>query len=242
MARSLKKKVFHTVGKAVDDWDMIREGDRILLGISGGNDSQALLAILAGLNERAPVRFEVIPAYIDPGFDPSFGPELEAHAFPFFGDCHIEYTDFGLRAHSSENRKNPCFLCSRLRRKRLFEIAMEKDCKKIALAHNKDDIIETFFINIFYSGKTGTMKPNQSFFNKTVDVIRPLAYTEKKDISAFCRHSGLPEFENRCPSARVSKRSRVREMLETVYQDNEHVKGNIFRAMGNVASDYLLIQ
>ncbi len=230
------------MGKAIDDWGMIADGNKVLLGVSGGQDSQALLKILFDLKARAPIHFDVLPVYIDAGFEGSFAKDLQLFIARHFGPSRVEYTDHGVLAHSEINRKNPCFLCSRLRRKRLFEIAKEEGCDKVALAHNKDDIIETFFINIFYSGKIGTMKPFQTFFNGEIKVIRPLAYVEKKDIITFCDRFRLPEFKNTCPSAGRTKRSSVRKMLETLYEENEHIKGNIFRAMANVASDYLLMR
>jgi tRNA 2-thiocytidine biosynthesis protein TtcA len=167
-------------------------------------------------------------------------PRIKAFMEENFGPVRIEYTDFGVAAHSGVNRENPCFLCSRQRRKKFFDIAGKEGCHKIALGHTKDDIIETFFINILYAGKIGTMKPKQSFFGGDVDIIRPLAYVESDDVVSFGRVSDLPEFHNSCPSKSTTKRSDVRKMLQGLYKENKHVKGNIFNAMGNVATDYLL--
>jgi len=236
----LKKRIDHLVGKAIHDWDMIRENDRILVGVSGGQDSQALLKILYDLQKKAPVRFEILPVHLDVGFKGSFASQLKDYIDKGYGSLRVEFEDYGLLAHSNENRKNPCFLCSRLKRKKLFEIAEENRCGKIALGHHKDDIIETLFLNIFYAGKIGTMKPRQSFFNGVFDIIRPLAYVEKKDISLFAEKAGLPEFISTCPSSGKTRRTQVRQMLERLYSHNKHIKGNIFRAMSNVAADYLL--
>ena len=240
MKNSLKKKIDHAVGKAIFDWNMIRDNEKILVGISGGKDSQALLNILFSLKKKAPVNFEILPVHIDSGFDDSFAEELGQYVENNYGRLRIEYKDYGVLAHSYENRENPCFLCSRLRRNRLFEIAREKGCKKIALGHNKDDLIETLFINMFYAGKIATMKPRQSFFDGTLDIIRPLAYVEKKDIVRFAQSSGLPEFKNNCPSADKTKRAEIRNMLEILYNHNKNIKGNIFRSMGNIVPEYLL--
>lgn len=240
MAKSRTKKIYHAVGKAIHEWGMILENERILLGVSGGKDSQALLKILFSLKARAPVNFEILPVYIDSGFKDSIASQLKTYINENFGRVRIEYTDYGIYAHSKANKENPCFLCSWLRRKKFFQIAKEEGCQKIALGHNKDDLIETFFINILYAGKTGTMKPKQSFFDGDVEIIRPLAYVEKKDIISFNRVSHIPEFINSCPSANKTKRSDVSSMLETLYKENRHVKGNIFNAMGNIADDYLL--
>ncbi|WDP88939.1 MAG: tRNA 2-thiocytidine(32) synthetase TtcA [Desulfobacter sp.] len=244
MGKRLDKKLNHSLGKAVHDWQMIENGDRILVGVSGGKDSLSLLHLLASLKKKAPVSFDIIPVHIDPGFEGSFAPALQTYTDTVSRDLYpglrIEYTDYGLQAHSGKNRENPCFLCSRLRRKRLFELARDHGCKKVALGHNKDDLIETLFINIFYAGKIGTMKPRQSFFNGALDIIRPLSYVEADDLRRLSRLMGMPGFDNPCPSAGRTKREEVRKMLEGMYRHNKHIKGNIFRAMGNVSRDYLL--
>lgn len=240
MKTSLKKRIHGFVGKAIDDWNMILENDRILVGLSGGKDSQALLKILFSFKKKAPIKFDILPVHIDAGFKGSFAKELETYIENNYGRLKIEYKDYGVLAHSHENRENPCFLCSRLRRKRLFEMAKELGCKKIALGHNKDDLIETLFINICYAGKIGTMKPRQSFFKGNLDIIRPLAYVEKQDIIQFCKLHKIPDFKNYCPSDGRTKRSEIRDLLETLYKHNKHIKGNIFRSMSNIATDYLL--
>ncbi|MCD4718328.1 MAG: tRNA 2-thiocytidine(32) synthetase TtcA [Desulfobacula sp.] len=240
MKISLKKRINRAVGKAIHDWDMILENERILVGVSGGKDSQMLLNVLFSLKKRAPVNFDILPVHIDAGFKGSFAKDLKLYVENAYDTLKIEYKDYGLLAHSDENRENPCFLCSRLRRKRLFEIAKEQGCKRIALGHNKDDIIETLFINICYAGRIATMKPRQSFFNGALDIIRPLSYVEKKDIILFGQLFDLPEFKNNCPSANKTKRGEIRGLLETLYKHNKHIKGNIFRSMSNIAVDYLL--
>jgi len=238
--KSLEKKIKHAVGKAVHDWDMIVENDRILVGVSGGRDSQTLLNVLLSLQKKSPVKFDILPVHIDAGFKGSSAKELEYYVHDIYGEIKVEFRDYGIFAHSDDNRENPCFLCSRLRRKRLFEIAKENGCRKIALGHNKDDLIETLFINILYAGKIATMKPRQSFFNGSLDIIRPLAYVEKKDVILFCRLFDIPEFKNTCPSAEKTERTEIRNLLETLYKHNKHIKGNIFRSMSNISMDYLL--
>jgi tRNA 2-thiocytidine biosynthesis protein TtcA len=244
LGKGLTKRLMHLLGKAIHDWRMIENNDRILVGISGGKDSLALFHLLVSLKIKAPVAFELIPVYIDPGFDNSFAKKLDSYINERYKDFHqglvVENTDYGQVAHSDKNKENPCFLCSRLRRKRLFELAREHDCKKLAIGHNKDDLIETLFINIFYAGKIGTMKPNQSFFGGHFNIIRPLSYVEKHEINSFAKVCDLPEFVNTCPSAGHTKRQDVADMLETMYRQNKHIKGNIFRAMGNISAGYLL--
>ena len=233
----IQKKVNRAVGKAMHDYNMISDQENLLVGVSGGKDSLALLDILFSFQKKAPVDFEIFPVYIDLGFENSFAEELEVYVNTHYGTIRIEYTDYGVYAHSENNKENPCFLCSRLRRKRLFEIARELGCKKIALGHHKDDIIETFFINMLYAGKLDSMKPGQSFFDGKFQIIRPLCYLEKDEIIKFCLKLNMPDFVNSCPSDGASKREAVRGMLNNLYQEKDHIKGNVFKAMGQVIND-----
>ena len=227
------------VGKALHQYDMIENGDRILVGLSGGKDSLTLMWTLNERLSRIPIQYELMAVYIDPGFDKSFCDRLEDYCRAQRYSYRIELTDGGVLGHSPENKENPCFLCSRLRRKRLFEIAEEWGCRKIALGHNKDDIIETFFLNIFYAGEIGTMMPSQSFFKGKLRIIRPLALVEEDIIKQFAKKEGLPDFINPCPSVGKTKRQEIKDMLKMLYSSNKKIKGNIFRAMNHVNIDYL---
>ena len=228
------------MGKALHRYQMISDGDRIIVGLSGGADSLTLMWMLSERLKRVPINYELFAVYIDPGYEGSFGESLEWYGNKLGYSIRAEYTDYGLLAHGPENRENPCFLCSRLRRKRLFEIADELGCTKLALGHNKDDIIETLFMNICYAGEISTMVPSQSFFQQKFTVIRPLAFADEQLIRKFARDQKFPEFINACPSANTSKRKEVKTLLQQLYRTNKKVKGNIFRAMSNVNLDYLL--
>ena len=227
------------IGRAIHRYDMIADGDRILVGLSGGKDSMTLMWTLSERLSRVPVDYELYSVYIDPGFDGGFGEQLQAY-------CRIqgyrhrwERTDFGPRSHGPENRENPCFLCSWNRRKRMFEIAEEMGCNKLALGHHRDDIIETFFLNICYAGEVSTMKPVQPLFNGLFTVIRPLAFAHEDLIKRFAKQQQFPCFENPCPSASDSKRSEMKKMLDQLYKSNKKIRGNIFRAIRHVNPDYL---
>ncbi|MGD8366324.1 MAG: ATP-binding protein [Desulfobacterales bacterium] len=228
------------VGKAMHAYDMIADGDRILVGISGGKDSLVLTWILAERRARVPIAYDLFPVYIDPGFDGGPGKGLADVVDRFGLSVRVEKTDFGPRGHSPENRENPCFLCSRLRRQRLFEIADALGCRKIALGHHQDDLIETLFLNMFYAGEMSTMKPAQPFFEGRFTVIRPLAFAAEDLIRRTAEKLGFPAFENPCPSASTSKRRQVKEMLCGLYRSNRKIRGNIFRAMRHVKPEYLL--
>jgi tRNA 2-thiocytidine biosynthesis protein TtcA len=151
------------VGKAIHRYDMIGNGDRIAVGLSGGKDSLMLLWALAERRKRVPVHYDLYPIYVDPGFEGGFGEALADTCQQFGFPLTVDPTDHGIVAHSAANRENPCFLCSRLRRKRLFEIADRLGCAKLALGHNKDDIIETFFSTYVMLGKSAPWCPGSRF-------------------------------------------------------------------------------
>ena len=222
-------------------YGMISDGDRVLVGLSGGKDSLTLMWTLKERLARIRVEYEVLAVYLDPGFEGGFSEQLVDYCKDAGYRLTVEHTDFGVKAHSEENRENPCFLCAWERRKRLFKLAENFGCRKVALGHNKDDIIETLFMNICYSGEISTMVPSQSFFNGKFTVIRPLAFVEKDIIRRFVVEQGFPEFINPCPSATNSKRKYVKGLLEQLYRSNDNIKGNIFRSLSHVKQEYLLV-
>lgn len=228
------------MGKALHRYAMIADGDRILVGLSGGKDSLTLMWMLNERRARIPINYELFAVHIDPGFEKSFSKSLQSYCNTIGFPLRVERTDYGVLAHSSQNRENPCFLCSRLRRKRLFEIADELGCSKLALGHNKDDIIETFFLNMCYAGETSTMLPCQTFFKDRFTLIRPLAFVDEDIIKCFVKEMRFPEFVNPCPSSGVSKRQEIKAMLKGLYRINKKIKGNLFRAMRHVKTEYLL--
>jgi tRNA 2-thiocytidine biosynthesis protein TtcA len=228
------------MGKALHHYEMITDGDRIVVGVSGGADSLSLMWMLAERRARIPIDYELFAVYIDPGFEGGFARQLESYCETLGFSLRVEFTDYGLLGHSPENRENPCFLCSRLRRKRLFEIANELGCRKLALGHNRDDLIETLFLNICYAGEISTMLPMQDFFQQRFFLIRPLVFADESLIRRFAADQGFPEFENPCPTSKTSKRREIKQLLNQLYRSNKKIKGNIFRAMSHVRPEYML--
>ena len=228
------------MGRAIHRYDMISDGDRILVALSGGKDSLCLLWMLLERRSRVPIRYDLAAVHIDPGFENGFAESLRTYCRLLGMPVRLEYTDYGIVSHGPSNRENPCFLCSRLRRRRLFELADELGCDKIALGHNQDDIIETLFINMCYAGEISTMRPSQPFFGDRFTVIRPLAFADEQLIRRFGKLQGFPDFINPCPTARSSKRREIKELLNRLYRSNSKVKGNLFRALSHVRTDYLL--
>ena len=226
--------------KAVLDYNMIEEGDRLLIGVSGGADSFALLDLLDSPMIFVP-RFSFLAVNIDMGFDPDYiaynqlEKYLQENNYPHV----LEKTRIGLLAHSEYNKKNPCFLCSRLRRKRIFEIAGQEGCNKIAFAHHQDDIIETLLINMFYGREISTMMPMQSIFGGKLHIIRPLAYLREELIKKYSRERQFPAVKNACPSSENSRRIYVKKLLNDLERENKDIRHNIFTAMSHVKPDYL---
>ncbi|NWG03719.1 MAG: tRNA 2-thiocytidine(32) synthetase TtcA [Syntrophaceae bacterium] len=235
-----EKEIRSLMGKAIHRYDLIQEGDRILVGVSGGKDSLTLLHLLHERRKRVPIHYELFPVYIDLGFR-SGRAEILKNFFETKGlPYHIEFTDIGRRANSSENRENPCFLCAWERRKRLFHLAHHFKCNKIALGHHQDDIIETLLLNIFFSAEISTMVPSQSLFKGKITLIRPLALIEEKKIERFAREMKLPFGPSGCPSSGKTKRKVIKDLIEDLSKRNRKVKGNIFRAISNIKLDYTL--
>lgn len=228
------------MGKALHRYNMIADGDAILVGLSGGMDSLTLLWILADRLKRIPIDYRLQAVYVDPGFEKGFSEPLIAFCKDHGFDLRVEQTDFGPLAHSDINRENPCFLCAWNRRKRIFEIADQLKCNKIALGHNKDDIIETLFLNMCYSGEISTMVPAQEFFQGKFTLIRPLAFTDEGTVRRFAKLADFPHFINPCPSDQNSKRQEMKELLNQLYRSNSKIKGNIFRSLQHVRAEYLL--
>jgi tRNA 2-thiocytidine biosynthesis protein TtcA len=235
----IDQQVRRLLGKALHHYDLIENGDKILVAVSGGKDSLLLLWLLRERLRRVPIDYELLAVHVDPGFESASAGQVEEFLASEKFAYEILRTDFGIRAHSEENRENPCFLCARLRRTLLFQKAQEFGCNKVAFGHNQDDFIETFFINICYGAQVASMVPKQQFFGGEITVIRPLALIPAATVERVCRRLALPVVENCCPSAHSSKRQQVRSLLTELYRGNSKVRGNIFHAMSNVNIDYL---
>ncbi len=227
------------VGKAIHTRQMIGDGDHILVAVSGGKDSLAMLWQLKERIKRIPITYRITAVHVDPGFGVDSAGQMEQLFSSNGFDSKIISSDFGPRAHSPENRENPCFLCSRLRRKILFETASELGCNKIAFGHHKDDLIETFFLNVFFGASISTMLPVQSLFNGKLTIIRPLFLLDEKTIERYARSMAWPEISLGCPTAGSSRREDIKNMLDRFYRSNKKIKGNIFHALQNVNPAYL---
>ncbi|MDJ0653045.1 MAG: tRNA 2-thiocytidine(32) synthetase TtcA [Xanthomonadales bacterium] len=237
----LQQRLRRDTGKAIMDFNMISEGDRVMVCLSGGKDSYAMLDLLLSLQKRAPVRFELIAVNLDqkqPGFPEHVLPEyLAGVGVPF----HIlEQDTYSTVVRVVPEGKTMCALCSRLRRGALYTFAEQQGFTKIALGHHREDLIETLFLNMFHGGSLKAMPPKLRSDNGKHVVIRPLAYCREKDLAEYARIRDFPIIPcNLCGSQDNLQRQAVKEMLAHWDRTFPGRLENIFRAMTNVAPSQL---
>ncbi len=237
----LQKRLRHTVGDAIADYNMIENGDKIMVCLSGGKDSYTLLDILMGLQKTAPVEFELIAVNLDqkqPGFPEHVLPAyLESLGVPYH---IIEKDTYSVVKRVIPEGNTTCGLCSRLRRGTLYGYAEANGISKIALGHHRDDILETFFLNIFYGGKLKAMPPKLLSDDKKNIVIRPLAYTREKEIERFAAFKDFPIIPcNLCGSQANLQRQAMKVMLASWDKQFPGRLETIFTSLQNVAPSQL---
>ena len=239
--KSLFKRLKHNAGEAILRYNMIEEGDRVMVCLSGGKDSYTMLDLLLVLQKKAPVSFELVAVNLDqkqPGF-----PE---HVLPDYlktlgVEYHIvEQDTYSIVKDKIPEGKTTCGLCSRLRRGILYSFAEEIGASKIALGHHQDDIIETFFLNMFFNGQLKTMPPKLLSDNKKHVVIRPLALCKENDIAAYAQIKKYPVIPcNLCGSQENMQRKVVKGMIQQWEQENPGRSDLIMRSLQNVVPSHL---
>jgi tRNA 2-thiocytidine biosynthesis protein TtcA len=229
--------------KAVWEYGMFDDRDNVLVAVSGGMDSMALLDLLS---LRLPIYGEELrlhAVYVDLGFGVKMA-ERCALMEAFFDQTgvagRIVRTDIGPLAHGPENRENPCFLCSRIRRKKIFEAAESLECRKIIFGHHKDDIVETLLLNMIFGREISTMSPKLGVFKGKYTIVRPLVYLEEDLLKKYGAERGLPSFEQDCPTDGNSKRQVIKDLLGRLESEFVGSRENIFQSMRRVKKDYLL--
>jgi tRNA 2-thiocytidine biosynthesis protein TtcA len=240
-AARLAKRLRHQVGQAIADFQMIEEGDRVMVCLSGGKDSYTLLDLLLSLKARAPVRFELIAVNLDqkqPGFPEHVLPDyLTARGVPFHV---IEQDTYSTVVRVVPEGRTMCSLCSRLRRGALYKWAAENGITRIALGHHRDDILATFFLNLFHGANLKAMPPKLLSDDGRHVVIRPLAYCRESDIAAYAQERAFPIIPcNLCGSQENLQRKAIGRMLADWDAQHPGRCESIFRALGNVAPSQL---
>lgn len=227
------KTIWSPIGRAMHHYNMIEEGDRIAVGISGGKDSLTTLNVLVRVKKITRINFEIIPIHIHSDTDEESYEETLKYCQELGLELQIESTNLSEMLFGEEKVKNPCFLCGRIRRGILYRMMKEQNINKLALGHHKDDIIETFLMNVFYQGNMKMMLPSYVSQEYGVRVIRPLAYVEEKDIIRYVRRQNLPVVKSNCPyeTSENSKRLRIKNLIKELSQENKDVRSVIFNSI-----------
>jgi tRNA 2-thiocytidine biosynthesis protein TtcA len=238
----LEKSLLGHMGRAIADFGLIEDGDRILVGVSGGKDSHTLLHLLSLLRGRAPVRFELLAVTLDQGHPGFPAHVLEAYFQKGGYDYRILREDtYSVVLEKTPPGKTQCAVCSRLRRGILYNAAVSLGCNKIALGHHRDDLVETLLLNLFFAGSLKAMPPLLHSDDGRNSVIRPLAYAPEAEISAYASLRGFPIIPcDLCGSQENLQRKRMKRMLDELEKEHPHVRASVLSAMGNVRPTHLM--
>ncbi len=239
MSQKIPRFILNRTKKALLDYEMIQQGDRIAVGVSGGKDSLILLMVLRYLQKSLrELDFKLWAVTVNLGWEVDFSPLAR-----FCDSIEVPYeqvdTRIGPIIFETRKEKNPCALCSRMRRGALDDRAKELECNKVALGHNLDDAIETLFMSMFYEGRTRTFLPRSYLDRKDLTLIRPLVYVPEKNLGIMAKEKALPVMKNPCPAAGKTRRQTVKEIIEHVEEKIPRVKHRLWLALQRIETDFL---
>ncbi len=226
------KRLLSRTRRAVDDYSMIEENDKIAVGVSAGKDSLTLLCAMAELRRFYPKKFDLIAITIDMGFEP---PQDFSAIKDLCSELGVEYhivpSEINKIIFDVRKEKNPCSLCAKMRRGALHNAAKELGCTSVALGHHFDDAVETFMLNLFYEGRLGCFSPVTYLSRVGIKLIRPMIYMPEKDVSEFSRKNSLPVLSSPCPADKNTKREEMKQLLRTLERQNRGLRYRIFGAI-----------
>ena len=225
------RKILSRVRRAVDDYSMIEEGDRIAVGVSGGKDSLTLLCALAELRRFYPKRFELIGVSLDMGFEGTDFSGVQALCNELGVEYVLEKTDIAEVVFDIRQESNPCSLCAKMRRGGVNDAAVKNGCNKVDLGHHNEDVLETFFLSLFYEGRIRCFSPVTYLSRRDIHVIRPLIYVAEGDIKGYARRAELPIVFNPCPMDGKSKRQDMKEFINEKQMQDKFFKKKIMNAI-----------
>lgn len=222
------QKILSRVRKAVEDYNMINDGDKIAIGVSGGKDSQLLVLAMRELQRFLPEKFGLVAITIDLGFENFSRERLHGFYRSVGVDFHIEETNISQIVFDVRKEENPCSLCSNMKRGAIYNAAVKLGCNKVAFAHHMDDVIETFLMSQIYEGRIHTFSPVTYLDRKKVTLIRPLIYAEEKLINTVLKHLGLTPLKSGCPADGKTRRQDIKELIMDLSRENRNIKANLF--------------
>lgn len=218
------------VRRAINDYNMIEEGDKIAVGLSGGKDSSALLRTLAAYRVFSPQKFDLIAVTVDMNVGADYSPLID-----FCENLGVRYivekTQMYQIIFEERKEKSPCSLCSKMRRGALNSVLLREGCNKLALGHHADDVAETMLLSLVYEGRLSTFKPKSYMSRSGVTLIRPLIYVDEKDIISFAKEEALPVVHNPCPANHVTNREYMKDLIKTLNKQHSSAGDNIKRAI-----------
>ncbi|MGL5123934.1 MAG: tRNA 2-thiocytidine biosynthesis TtcA family protein [Fusobacteriaceae bacterium] len=227
------KSLWSPIGKAMNDFNMIQEGDRVAVGVSGGKDSMTVLNALLRIKKITRMNFKIIPIHIHPEEDLAETIGIVNYCKKLGLELKIIETNLSKMLFGEKEVKNPCFLCARIRRGILYTTMKEQNINKLVLGHHKDDIIETFLMNTFYQGNINMMKPAYTSEEYGVMVIRPLAYVEEVDIIRYIKKMNIEILKSKCPyeTDKNSKRLKIKNLIKELSLENKNIRSVIFKSL-----------
>lgn len=212
------KKVVSLIRRAVEDYNMICEGDRIAVGVSGGKDSLVLLCALAELSKYYPKKFEVVALTLDLGYNADYS-GIQKLCDKLGVEYKIKHTNFKEIIFDIRKESNPCSLCAKMRRGALNDMALENGCHKVALGHHNDDVLETFFLSLIYEGRINCFSPSTYLDRTDITQIRPMIYVRERDVRGVVRNHNIPVVENPCPANGVTKREYMKNLIRQIEKE-----------------------
>ena len=225
------QQILSYMRKAIEDYHMIEEGDKIAVALSGGKDSISMLMGLKNLQRFYPKHFDLIAISINPGFDFFDKTFLQKTCDNIGVPLFIEDTNIKEIVFDVRKEKNPCSLCANFRRGALNSVAIREHCNKIALGHNEDDVLETFMLNLLYTGSINTFSPVSYMDRSKMTLIRPLIYAPEKYIRKFIRKNNIEVMPKVCPMDSFSKREYMKKMIKDIQMDIPHIRANLYGAI-----------
>lgn len=238
-----KKEIYDKFIKGIREYEMVQDGDRIAVGVSGGKDSLLLLNLFKELKDEGYIKFDFVGITLDQGYEKSDLEKLGVYVETIGCEYKLYDTNIWQVVFDEREEKNPCSLCAKMRRGILYKRAEELGCNKLALGHHFDDIIETALINMFFSGNIKTMVPKIRSEKGNFDLIRPLVYVMEDDITRYSQELKIPVMKCGCKLYELkpdSKRLEVKIMLKNMEKKNKYIKKSIFNSLRNVNMKYLL--